>query len=576
MVRSLHRALVLLGVAVVLLCSIELALALPNADPWWPAVLFASACWVYLAAGVLAWWRRPANGLGALIVVGGLALFANGLTETGVPVLVAFGTVLATSSLAVIFHLLHAFPSGHLRGRASRLTVVGGYFVSLVLQAPLYLFNGTGRVPSMLVMADRPDLLAAGHWVQRGGGVVVTVATAVILLGRLFGAGAAHRRVLAPLFAYGIFTVVFIPVSANVLAPLIGWSPEVRGAAQVVVVAGIPIAFALGVLRGGFARTGQLEELGTWLGSAGAARPALTGALARTLGDPSLRVVFWAPDRGVYLDADGALTKLPPRSSDRAAVDIELEGRRVGAIDYDAVLVDDLDLVRTAGQVVAIAVDRERLTAELLASQDALRRSRARLVETADRERRRIAQDLHDGLQVQLVLLALQAQQVANALGTSEHTRTRATALRQGIDAAAADLRQLVHAVMPASLVERGLSAATEDLVDRMPVPTRLELGIVDGALPPSVESTAYFVVAEGLTNAVKHAEAGALSVRLVREGDCLLVEVDDDGVGGAAMNDGAGLRGLADRVDVIGGRLRVHSEAHVGTQLRAELPCGS
>jgi signal transduction histidine kinase len=133
---------------------------------------------------------------------------------------------------------------------------------------------------------------------------------------------------------------------------------------------------------------------------------------------------------------------------------------------------------------------------------------------------------------------------------------------------------------MPAPLIERGLSAATEDLVDRVTMPTRLQLDVVDGALPPAVESTAYFVVAEGLANALKYADAGELTVRLSHAGGWLVVEVRDDGVGGAVVGGGpgggSGLRGLADRVDTLGGRVRVVSPPGRGTRLVAELPCGS
>ena len=573
--HSLGRALVLLGVTTFALGCVELALVLPDSGAVWVDALTTVVCWVYVAAGALAWWRRPSNQLGALIVAGGLTLLVGGLVATTVPVLVAVGLVLATSPLAVVFHLLHAFPSGRLRGRVSRATVVAGYLVSLVLQAPLYLFAAPGDVPAMLAMADRPALLEAGVWVQGGAGSVVTGVTAAVLLGRLRGAAPRQRRVLTPLYAYGIGTVVFIPTSAIVLAPVLGWTPTQLGTAQLLVLLGVPLAFTAGVLRGGFARTGELDELGTWLGGAGTRRPALAAALAHTLGDPSLHVVFESDQAGAP-DPDDEPNVLPAHVPGRASIAIDLDGRRVAIIAYDSALITDSDLVLTAGRVVAIAADRERLTAALLVSQADLRTSRARLVDAADRERHRIAQDLHDGLQVQLVLLALHAQEVANAAGASDDTRTEATALRQGIDAAAGDLRRLVHAVMPSALVERGLSAATEDLVDRMPVPTRLYIGITDEALPTSVQNTAYFVVAEGLANAVKHANATTLNVRLVRVADVLLVEVDDDGIGGARLDAGTGLRGLADRVDVLGGLLDLRSAPGAGTRLRVELPCGS
>ena len=358
--------------------------------------------------------------------------------------------------------------------------------------------------------------------------------------------------------------------------PLTDWSPVSRAAAQVVVVGLVPVAFALGVLRGGFARTGEIDELGAWLGAAEASRPQLVEALAHTLGDDSLQLVFWVPDRGGYVDAAGAPVMLPPPGSGRSVVEIDRGGGRMGAIVYDAGLIADPELVRAAGRVVAIAVDHHRLTAQLLASQEALRLSRARIVEAGDRERRRIAQNLHDGIQVRLVLLGIEAQTMAVEQSASPSVQAAAISLRAGIDAAAGELRQLVYEVMPSALIERGLYAATEDLVDRMPVPTRLAVKVPDGVVPASVASTAYFVVAEGLTNAVKHAHAHRVDVRLAHERGCLVVEVDDDGVGGAVPGAGAGLRGLADRVDVLGGRLRIDSRDGRGTHLVAELPCES
>lgn len=229
-----------------------------------------------------------------------------------------------------------------------------------------------------------------------------------------------------------------------------------------------------------------------------------------------------------------------------------------------------------AGRVMALAVDRERLTAELRAGQQALRQSRGRLVTAADRERRRIAQNLHDGPQAQLVALALEAQRIAAAPDASPATVEAATTLRRHIDSAAAELRHFVHGVLPAALLERGLPAAAEDLVDRLPLPTRLEVTVDGQHLPAAVESTAYFVLAEGLTNAVRHARANELAVRLAASGGTLLVEVGDDGVGSAHLTGGLGLRSLADRVDVLGGRLHLHSPAGGGTVLTVELPCGS
>lgn len=496
------------------------------------------------------------------------------LPDVPSPVLQAVGAVTATAVFAVTFHLLLAFPTGRLVDRASKLTVAAGYVVSLVLQMPLYLFS-PDRFPAAWVLADRPDWVTIGEWVQRAGGLAVTTATVIILVGHLRRGSAAQQRVMIPLYSYAIFTVLFESLSGTLWTLLIPQLPELRGVAQLAVLAGIPIAFVLSVLRGGFARTGELEELSDWLGSEDSGRPAITRAVARVLGDTSLRVLFWLDERGAFADADGRPAALDPGPS-RARVDIALHGRRVGAIDYDSTLIDDPRLAEMAGRVVAIAVDRDRLTIELRASRDALYRSRFRLVEAEDEGRRRLAQDLHDGLQVQLVLLAVKAGQLAKSHAGEEELTRQADGLRQDIDAAAEDLRRFVHAVMPAPLTGQGLSAAAEDLVDRMPLPTSLEVDADDLALPKPIESTAYFLIAEGLANALKHAAASRCGVRLARTGDRLVVEVTDDGIGGASLSNGTGLRGLADRVDTLGGRIHVESTPGSGTLLRAELPCGS
>jgi len=226
------------------------------------------------------------------------------------------------------------------------------------------------------------------------------------------------------------------------------------------------------------------------------------------------------------------------------------------------------------GGAVAIVLDRGRLTADLLASQEALRLSRARILEAGDRERRRIAQDLHDGLQSRLVLLAMRAGGLARTAADPAVAR-EVDELRADLDAVISELRRLVHGVMPAVLLERGLHAAVDDLADRMPIPVRLTQPAPVGALPAPVETAAYLVVAEALTNAVKHSGAAGVDVSLERSAQRLRVEVRDDGVGGAS-DAGSGLRGLADRVDGLGGRFSVVSPVGRGTVLVAELPCGS
>ncbi len=574
MARAFGSALLLLGVGGVAIAAVEIALFWPLEGPVWLFSLFSLAGLVYLAAGLAAWWRRPSNYIGAIIVLSGGVWLAAALVNTGVTALVAVGLILATGPLAVAVWLLHAFPSGRLRSNISVATVVAAFVVTLGLQTPQYLFAPRSS-GDLLSIADRPDLATLGLHLQRVAGIAVMLVTAVVLLTRLRQSAPQQRRVLAPLYAYGIVAVLVVPLGP-LIEPVFNLSFLGVTAGQLVLLAGVPVAFVLAMLRGGFARTGEVAELGTWLGGTASERMPLVNALRRTLGDETLVVVYWAPERRRFVDALGQSISLPvPGETGRGIVEITLGDRLIGALVYDRAMNDDPELVRSAGRVAAIAIDNERLTAELIANQVALRLSRARIVEAGDRERRRIAQNLHDGIQVELVLLAIGAQELRHA-GSAADLDVAATQLRNGIDDAANHLRELVHAVMPAGLIERGLTAAVEDLVDRMPLPTNLVVIDVEEPLSPTVGSTAYFVVAEALANAVKHAGATTLSVRLERTGSQLLIEVADDGVGGAAPGAGTGLRGLLDRVDVLGGQLAINSPPGHGTHLVAELPCGS
>jgi signal transduction histidine kinase len=567
-------ALAQLWVVTLTLAAVETSLlAGSSAGPLWALALLPAGGVVYAAAGLIAWERRPSNRMGALLTGGAWVWLLASLANIEVPPLVATGQILATVPLAVIVHLLLAFPSGRLRTTGSRVIVVTGYLVSLVLQAPLYLFTPDAPPYDVLFVADRPALAALGARAQAGAGILVMTAVTVVLVGRMLQATPSHRRVLAPLYTYGIVAVLAIPLGGGILRG-IGAGPIAVVVVELAVMIGIPAAFVLSVLRGGFARMGEIQELAARLGTMTEGRRGVARAVGEALGDPSVRVLY-AVDDGPQVDATGHRVPAEALGTNRAAVDIDLGARKVGSIVYDVGLIPDSDQVRAAGRVVAIEIDRERLMADLLVGKQQLERSRARVVKEADRERRRIAQDLHDGLQARLVLLSLVAGRLAVDDGAPvEVLRRRAGELRCDLDAAAAELRRLVHGLMPASLVERGLYAATEDMIGLMPVRTRLKVEGSDEGLPGAVETTAYYVVAEALTNAVKYAQATLVTVRLSRTGSRLQVEVRDDGVGGAAQNDGAGLRGLAERVDVLGGRLLVESLPGRGTVVAAEVSC--
>jgi signal transduction histidine kinase len=212
---------------------------------------------------------------------------------------------------------------------------------------------------------------------------------------------------------------------------------------------------------------------------------------------------------------------------------------------------------------------------QLRARVAALEASRDRAVDSAEAERRRIERDLHDGAQQRLVALAMDLGMARAKLATDP---AAATALvgeaHEEAKRALAELRDLARGIHPAVLADRGLDAAISALAARSPVPVEVE--VTAERLPGPVESAAYFVVAEALTNAAKHAGAAETGVRIARHRDLLIVEVIDDGAGGADPARGSGLRGLADRVAAVDGRLTITSPPGGPTVIRAELPCGS
>ena len=205
------------------LVQIALILSLPAGAPYLVLCCFAICAWIYLAAGIVAWLRRPDNRLGAIMVAAGLSWLAAGFGNVATPALVAGGLILATLPLALVFHLLHAFPSGRLHGTASRLTVMAGYALCLAVQAPQYLFVGGPDAPwTVLRLAARPGIVDAAEWAQWAIGGLLVAVTVVILASRLRAAVPAQRRVLAPIFLYGIVAVLYVPFSSRTRGALPG------------------------------------------------------------------------------------------------------------------------------------------------------------------------------------------------------------------------------------------------------------------------------------------------------------------------------------------------------------------
>ena len=253
---------------------------------------------------------------------------------------------------------------------------------------------------------------------------------------------------------------------------------------------------------------------------------------------------------------------------------VNLGGRLWGAIVAATAEPEPL-----SGEAEKRLCDFAELVSQALANADArekLAASRARVIEAADAERRRLERNLHDGAQQRLVGLALHLRLVEGALvDDPERARGLLTGANAQLDEALDELRELARGIHPAVLTDRGLEPALHSLVARSPVPVTVA-EVPKERLPEPVETAAYYVVAEALTNVAKYAKANAAMVRVSRDNGRAVVEIADDGIGGANVGGGSGLRGLADRVEVLDGRLRVESPPNGGTRIQAEIPLRS
>jgi len=572
---TVHRTLAIAAAA--LLCGVGDVLLvaasdhLPDPGVW---VVFGPLVGCsFVGTGLYAWHRRPESRFGLLMVGVGFAWFLGPLTAANDPLVFALGILLSGLWGPVFGQLLLSFPTGRLPTRARRRLIAAAYVLVPLAPLPALLVADAedlsmeceGGCPRNVLLVARDEGLGDAAIAFSTAVTFGLCLAAVVMLVRQWRAAAApERRSLVPLFAAGGVTLALVaayPVTGG--EPLL-WLAFAAFAAT-------PFAFLAGLARADVSGSRGVRMLMGDLADM-PERADLREGLARALGDPALELAFWMPELSRYVDARGRPVELPADDDPRRTVtEVARQDRRVAVIVHDRA--QDRATVRAAGAATALLLDNQRLDAELRARLVELRASRARLVEAADEERRRIERDLHDGAQSRLVAVALTLRLARMGVhGDSETAALLDTSideLRHSLD----ELRDLARGIHPAVLSERGLDPAVRALAARAPVPVDI-VGGPTGRLPAAVETAAYFVVAEALTNVSRYARAAHATVRVERVNGRLLVDVSDDGIGGATPGGGSGLRGLSDRVAALSGTLEVSSPPGHGTRLRAELPC--
>ncbi len=547
--------------------SLGLALAAGSPDP----VRVFLMEWVavpYVAAGVIAWWRRPASRLGPLMVAGGLASAFSGwqLAESAGPY--TFGAAFDIVPAALFLHVCLAFPDGRLRSRFEGVLVGVAYASAVGLQLMKLALGGVD--PANLVdVWHQPSLVATVEDVQ----LLSLSACCLVGLGvlglRRQRLGRPRRRSIA--FVIDSFAIALVMIAALFVIATFDL-PGFREVQRVTLfVVGLsPLAFLLGLLDARLARSAVgdlIVKLRSEPGPGG-----LRDALAHALRDPSLTLAYWLPSFQTYVDVNGRPVRVPDDDA-RTATLIDRNGEHVAALVHDPALDDEHQLLEAVGAAAGMSLENARLQAELRARVEELRGSRARVIEAGQKERQRLERDLHDGAQQRLIALSLRLSLLDRRLAAEPEAREELAAARREVALSLGELRDVARGIHPAVLSGHGLAVAVESLAARAPLPVRLALGVV-GRLPERVEVAAYYVVSESLANVAKHAQARQARVSLEQQAGRLVVEVVDDGMGGADTERGSGLRGLADRVEALGGRLRVWTPLGGGTRVQAEIPC--
>ena len=533
--------------------------------------------WSFVGTGLYAWWRRPGNRFGALMTAVGFTFVLGALTASDRSWVFTVGALLSSLYVAVFAHMLLAYPEGRVEPE-HRWIVIAAYVLAVLGPIPSLLsahaLDGCqGCPPSAIRWTGIDGAYDAIDAVMTAVAVFVVGALIVVLIRRWRAASAPLRRALAPVLWSGVALMALLAGSLTSQTVGARGLNDVLGVLGLIALASVPWMFLLWLARGTVARAGAVSDLLLRLGEA-PGRGGLRDLLAGALGDASLELVFWLDDELRWVDGTGAAAMLPADDDPRRAwTAVELDGRRVGAIVYDVVLCEEPDLVRSVAAAAGLAVENERLQAQLRARLEQLRASRARIVEAGTMERRRLERNLHDGAQQRLVSLSLTLRIAQGKVRTDPD---RAEALLAGaaeeLKLAQEELRELARGIHPAILTDRGLEPALQALAGRSPIPVELA-ELPAERLPEPIEAAAYFVIAEALTNVAKYAGASQATVRVSRYDGSALVEVADDGCGGADPARGSGLRGLADRVQALDGRLAITSPPGAGTRLRAEMP---
>jgi signal transduction histidine kinase len=495
--------------------------------------------WVFIGFGLTAHTLRPHNNTGALMAATGFSWFLGNFAGVDSAVVASLATNATYLHRGFLVHLLVAYPIGRLAGRPDRVAVATGYATALI--SPVW----------------RSDVLT------------IILAT-LLILERLYAyRRSAGRTRRARLLSVRLSLVTSSVLVGTAVAGMVDGSAAGRPALMTYQGA---LVFVGGALFFWLCTAAweqiDVADLVVELGERDAGT--LRAELSRALADPSLEVGYWSAKAEAFLDASGNVIVLPDARSARGVTVVRRRGQPVAALLHDPAVLDDPGLLEAVSAVTQLAATNARLQTELQSQVDALSASRRRVLLARDEQRKRLERRLHEGAEGRL-------ERLAGILRRSiESTPDQAIAERLGaadeqLQGSLLDMRRLARGLHPRILEDDGLAAALSTVADGLAIPVHVE--IARCPMPGDVEAAAYFVCSEALANVAKYARASKASVSVTCTERLVIVSVEDDGVGGADFDHGTGLRGLADRVETLGGTFAVRSEPGAGTLLTAEIP---
>lgn len=493
-----------------------------NVGHWLPDLVTG---WVLAGAGLVVLRRDARSRQGSLLFAAGLAWFAGN-----------FATHAVLLHRAVLLQALLTFPTGRMETHGRRAVVAVAYVLAI---GTTFAWGNGGSIATACLL-----LLAAGARVRNSRGGVRRAQQYALRFSALFGiALLLHAAVFLATADVGLrraSTLLYMGSACAVAA-----------------------ALALGVLRRPWERavTDLVIDLGELR------TRSIGDALAHALGDPTLVVGYRVDGAAGYVDAQGREVTLPAPGGARRTTRVRREGEEVAVIVHDAAVLDDATLRDAVTSATRLSSSNARLQAAVLAQVREIDASRRRVLVAADAERRRLEFRLHDGAARRLELLAAGLERARRDAGPAAAARIEATEMQ--LAKVRRELAELAAGLHP--FRGQGLAAALEELARRSPVPVELDVRV--GQAADETEVALYFICAEALANVAKYAGASHVRISAATEQGRVVLAISDDGVGGADVGRGTGLRGLSDRVETLGGTFTVASEAGRGTRIVAELP---